>query len=575
MANQRLRKLIGYIRPHRRQLLMGVLALLAFNGLSVWIPELLQSGIDREQFGYYVALILIAASAMWGIRILSRIWILGVGRKVEFDLKQALFQHLLRLEPAYFATRSSGDLITRATSDVDEIRRLLGFAVQSILEALFRYGLVVPVMFAIDLRLSAIALLPYPLILTAVWIFSARLREQQSTVQEQLSDLSELVREDISGIDSIKIYAQEQNERQAFRRRNQQLLAANLKLAQTRNWLFPVIQGLATLSLLLLLVLGAGKLDRGLITSGEFVQLIVYAQQLVFPMATLGFTLTAYQRGQVSVDRVESILNAQPRVRDAPQAQPLAQAQVRGALSARELSYTYPGASEPALQAVNFAIAAGETVAIVGPIGSGKSTLAHALPHLLEIPDGQLFLDDRDVTQIQLESLRAAIAFVPQDSFLFSTTIADNIRYGKPEASQAEIEAAARQARIHNEIARFPSQYDTVVGERGITLSGGQRQRASLARALLADAPVLVLDDALSSVDGETATEILTQLSGETADKTVVFVSHQLSVAAQADRILVMEAGRIVQVGSHAALLERPGLYRSLWEQQQLEQAVP
>jgi len=581
MAKSRLSKLVDYLRPHWRQALLGILALLVVNGIGVYIPLLIRDIIDKLQVAFrfnqvwhYVLLIFVLSSVMWVIRMVSRIALFGVGRQVEFDLKQKIFQHLLKLEPSYFAANTAGDLINRATSDVDNIRRLLGFAVLSIANTLFAYVLTLPVMLSINVQLTLASIAVYPFMLILVQMFSDKMRNQQMLVQEELSNLSELLQEDMSGMALIKIYAQEQNERRAFRSFNQQLLEANLLLAKTRNTLFPLVGGLGYISLLLLLWLGAGQITSKAITVGDFVALLIYVERLVFPTTLLGFTITAYQRGEVSIDRIESILIAEPKIYDVSSAIHVLPKQVKGQLSARHLSYTYPGSTTPALRDVNFTIAPGETVAIVGPIGSGKSTLANALPRLLNIEAGQLFLDGHDITQIKVQDLRSCIAYVPQDSFLFSTTIKNNIRYGEPLASQPEVEKVAKQAQIYQEVLNFPQQYETIVGERGITLSGGQRQRTALSRALLLDAPVLILDDALSSVDNQTATEILRNLSEGTQRQTVVFISHQLSAAATADRILVMDKGQIVQSGSHAELLQQPGLYRSLWNQHQLEEIL-
>ncbi len=580
MATLRLQKLFAYLRPHAPQAAGGIIALLVVNGIGVYIPLLIRDSIDelRTAFSFdsvwrFVVLILILASLMWGVRMASRILIFGVGRKVEFDLKQDIFQHLLKLEPSYFSTNTAGDLINRATSDVDNIRRLLGFAVLSLANTIFAYTLTLPVMMSINVQLTLMALAVYPLMLMAVQLFSEKLRQQQQAVQEELSHLSELIQEDMSGISLIKIYAQEQNERRAFQRLNGQLLTANLNLARTRNVLFPVIEALTYVSLLALLWFGSGAIAQGKISIGDFVALILYAERLVFPTALLGFTITAYQRGEVSVDRIESILTIEPKIQDAPDAIALPQP-VRGQLTARNLTYTFPGTKIPALQQVNFTIQAGETVAIVGAIGSGKSTLANALPRLLDIDADQLFLDGHDITKLRLKDLRGAIAYVPQDSFLFSTSIKNNICYGAPVSEQSEVEYVAKQAQIQLEILNFPQHYETMVGERGITLSGGQRQRLALARALLMEAPVLILDDALSSVDNQTATQILQNLSASVQRQTVIFISHQLSAAATADRILVIEAGRIVQSGTHAQLLASPGVYRSLWQQHQIEEIV-
>ncbi|MBE9047253.1 ABC transporter ATP-binding protein [Pleurocapsales cyanobacterium LEGE 10410] len=581
MAKSRLQKLGNYLRPHWRTVLLGTIALLIVNGLGVYIPLLISDSIDQlqgefsfEQLSRTALWLLLLSAVMWGFRMLSRTAIFGVGRQIEFGLKQKIFQHLLTIEPGYFSDNTSGDLINRATSDVDNIRRLVGFAVLSFINIIFAYTFTLPAMLNINVRLTLFALAVYPLMLITVQLFSGKLRRYQSEIQEKLSDLSELIQEDMSGMALIRIYAQENQERQAFRQKNQKLLEANLKLAKTRNLLFPVIEGISYISLLILLWLGTGAIASGQITVGDFIALVLFVERLVFPTALLGFTITAYQQGEVSIDRVESITKAEPKIKNSPNSIVVPSEDMRGAISARHLTYTYPGSSTPALYDLNFTIKPGETVAIVGSIGSGKSTLANAIPRLLNIEAGELFLDNYDLTKLDLATLRKAIAYVPQDSFLFSTTIKNNIRYGEPLSETFEVEQAAKQAQIHPEIITFPQEYDTLVGERGITLSGGQRQRTSLARALLADAKVLILDDALSSVDNETATKILDSLSPTRAKKTVIFISHQLSAAATCDRILVMDRGKIVQDGTHEILMQQPGLYRSLWEQHQLKEVL-
>ncbi|MGK7922025.1 MAG: ABC transporter ATP-binding protein [Trichodesmium sp.] len=573
----RLRKLLNYLRPHWRKSSLGILSLLIVNTLGIYIPKLISQAIDNlelatkfNEFLYYVITIIIFASMMWVIRIVSRILIFGVGRQVEFDLKQKIFNRLLKLEPSYFSNNTIGDLINRATSDVDNIRRLLGFAVLSIANTFFAYGLTIPVMLNINVRLTLLAVSVYPLMLILVQIFSNKLRNQQLAVQEELSNISDLIQEDMNGISLIKIYAQEENERLAFSKYNQQLLDVNLDLAKTRNLLFPILTGLATLSLLILLINGSSYLENRELTVGNFVALILYVERLVFPTALLGFTITAYQRGEVSIDRIEAILTVEPKIKD--HESPLViQKEAKGWIKSQGLTYTYPDSKVPALDNISFLIKPGETIAIVGSIGSGKSTLANTLPRLLDIEIDQLFIDGYDITQVKLEDLRKAIAYVPQESFLFSTTIKNNICYGNPLAEQTTIEYAAKQSQIHSEIINFPEKYETIVGERGITLSGGQRQRTALARALLIDAPILILDDALSSVDNQTATNILQNLSTGTKKKTVIFISHQMSAAATADRIFVMDKGKIVQAGNHAELVNQSGLYQLLWNQQKLK----
>ncbi len=579
--NWHLKKLGEYIRPHWQKSALGIGALLLVNLVGVQIPLLIRDGIDElqvtfsfDRIAYYSIVVLVLASLMWGLRMVSRIWLFGVGRQVEFDLKQRIFQHLLAMEPNYFATNTIGELISRSTSDVDNIRRLLGFAILSLANTLFAYALTVPVMLSLSVRLTAVALLVYPAMLILVGLFSDRLRNQQLRVQESTSRLSELIQEDLSGISLIKIYAQEENERRAFGELNDNLLDANLTLARTRNTLFPLLGGLASISLLLILAAGAREIADGFITVGDFVAMVLYVERLVFPTALLGFTITAYQRGEVSIDRVEAILRSEPKIVDAPTVHALPSTAVRGQLTARNLNFAYPGSQVPALNGVNFTIQSGETVAIVGPIGAGKSTLANALPRLLDIAPGQIFLDGQDIIDIPLADLRRAIAYVPQESFLFSTTINNNIRYGEPLAELPEVKYAAKLAQMAPEIENFPKQYETVVGERGITLSGGQRQRSALARALMVEAPVVVLDDALSSVDNQTATDILQNLKTGTQNQTVLFISHQMGVAALSDRIMVMDEGRIAQIGTHDELVRQPGLYQELWEQHKLEEVL-
>ncbi|MGI0492018.1 ABC transporter ATP-binding protein [Alkalinema pantanalense CENA528] len=584
MARSRLQQLGTYLQPHWKQAAGGIFALFLVNALSIYIPLQIRDGIRElritfqfDRVLFYAAIVFVLASVMWVIRMVSRMLLFGVGRQVEFDLKQRIFNHLLRMEPSYFSTNTIGDLINRATSDVDNIRRLLGFAILSLANTIFAYGMTLPAMLQINVKLSLLALMIYPVMLVVVNLFSNKLRNQQIAVQERLSDLSELIQEDMSGISLIKIYAQEANERQAFEDLNDRLFGANLKLAKTRTTLFPILSGLAYGSSLILLWFGGPAIQRGELNIEDLIALFIFVEKLAFPTALMGFTITAYQRGEVSIDRIEAILSVEPKVQDAADTIPIAPEQIRGHLQARNLSYQYAtaeGEAVSALKQIHFEILPGETVAIVGAIGSGKSTLANAIPRLLDIAPGQLFLDGIDITKMRLQDLRGAISYVPQDSFLFSTSIRNNIAYGLPTATDLEIEQAAKEAQIHPEILNFPQHYDTLVGERGITLSGGQRQRTALARALLVDSPILILDDALSSVDNQTATKILNNLSEGTRRKTVIFISHQLSAAAMADRIFVMDQGKTQQMGNHETLLATPGLYQTLWNQQQLVAVV-
>ena len=574
MAAMRLDLIGRYLRPHRRTVLMGAIALVVVNILSVTIPMEVRRVIDELQDGFSYASVLrqagwivVLASTMAGVRLLSRQLVFGVGRQVEVELRQRLFDHMLRQEPSWVQTRGSGDVISRATSDVENIRRLLGFAVLSLTNTLLAYCLTLPAMLAIDPWLTLAAIGLYPVMLSVVRLFGGRMMQQQRLQQEELSGLSDLIQEDLSGIGAIKIYGQEASEQEAFAERNRNYRNSAIRLARTRSTLFPLLEGISSISLLLLLALGSGKLGEGSLTIGGLVALILYVERLVFPTALLGFTLNTFQTGQVSLERVEELLRRQPLIRDSKTATDERQ-RAEGRLEARDLCIRYEGADRDTLKGVSFSIEPGELVAVVGAVGCGKTTLARAFGRMVPVPDGQLFLDGVDVNELPLNSLRGDVAMVPQEGFLFTNTLADNLRYGEPEAEANSVEQAAERARLLDDVRGFPEGFATIVGERGITLSGGQRQRTALGRALLVSAPVLVLDDALASVDNNTAAAILDSIR-TTDGRTIVMISHQLSAAAACDRILVMEQGRIVQQGHHLDLISTPGVYRRLWERQQ------
>ena len=571
-----------YLRPYRRTVLLGVAALVVVNLLSVTIPLMVRGVIDDLQDGFtysdvlrQAGIIVLLATVMGGVRLLSRMLVFGVGRQVEAQLKQKIFDHMLRQEPGWVQSTGSGEVISRATSDVENVRRLLGFAVLSLTNTALAYALTLPAMLAIDPLLSLAAVGLYPLMLVTVRLFGGRMMRQQRRQQEALGELSDLIQEDLSGISAIKIYGQERTEREAFERRNKRYRDDALQLARTRSTLFPLLEGISSISLLLLLALGSGQLESGRLSIGDLVALILYVERLVFPTALLGFTLNTFQTGQVSLERVEELLRRTPRIQSPATPRPVPQrtgSQAAG-IEACGLTLRYPDAERNTLEDVSFRLSPGELVAVVGPVGCGKTTLARALGRMVEVPEGQLYLDGTDITALELEQLRQQVALVPQEGYLFTATLADNLRYGDPDADQSRVEQAAEQARLAADVRGFPDRYDTLVGERGITLSGGQRQRTALGRALLVQAPLLVLDDALASVDNNTAAEILSSIRGQ-QDRTVLMISHQLSAAAACDRILVLDEGRLVQEGHHNALLEQPGTYRRLWEREQAEEQL-
>jgi ATP-binding cassette subfamily B multidrug efflux pump len=579
MSALRLDLIRKYLRPHWHTVLLGAVTLVGVNLLSVTIPLMVRGVVDDLQDGFSLrevmiqALLIIALATVMGtVRLLSRMLIFGVGRQVEASLKQKIFDHLLIQEPGWVQTIGSGEVISRATSDVENIRRLLGFAILSLTNTLLAYAFTVPVMVAIDAPLSLAALGLYPGMLMVVRLFGRRMMGQQRRQQEALAQLSDLVQEDLSGIGAIKIYGQERTEQEAFGLRNRTYRDAALGLARTRSTLFPLLEGISSISLLLLLALGSGQLESGRLSIGDLVALILFVERLVFPTALLGFTLNTFQTGQVSMERVEALLQRSSRITSpahpAPPASP-----ARGAVEARGLTVRYPDSPRPALVDLAFRLEPGELVAVVGPVGCGKTTLARALGRMVEVPSGQLFMDGVDVTTMALPELRGLVALVPQEGYLFTASLADNLRYGEPGAGMEQVERAARQARLEADIRGFPDGYRTMVGERGITLSGGQRQRAALGRALLMSAPLLVLDDALASVDNTTAAQILREVRQQER-RTVLMISHQLSAAAACDRILVLERGRLVQQGHHEDLLLRKGTYRRLWEREQASEEL-
>ena len=573
MKNLKLRVIIKYLRPYKKEFLYGAIALLIVNILSVLIPLEVKNIIDQLKGGFSSNFVItkslwlmFLATCMGLIRLFSRQIVFGIGRKVEVNLRQKLFDHLLIQDPDWIQKKGSGDIISRATSDVENIRRLLGFTVLSLCNIVLAYSLTIPSMLSINTTLTISALMIFPIILLIVSLFGGRMVSQRKIQQESLSKLSDLIQEDLSGISAIKIYAQENAEKKEFNNLNRIYRNSAIKLARTASTLFPLLQGISSISLLILLGLGTYQLENGFITIGGLIALILFVERLVFPTALLGFTLNTFQLGQVSLDRVEEIFENSPNIIDKSKVKYLKK-KLNGLIEAKDLKIKYKGSKFNSLNGLNFKIFPGELIAIVGPVGCGKTTLAKSLGRTIEIPDGQLFLDNIDVKNIKLGDLRKNVSIVPQEAFLFTSTISENLKFGEPKATKKLVRESASNAGLINDINNFPQGFKTIVGERGITLSGGQRQRTALGRALLVDSSVIVLDDALASVDNKTAAIIIDEMR-DNKNKTILMISHQLSVAATCDRVLVMDKGKIVQEGVHKDLITKKGLYKKLWERE-------
>ena len=579
MAALRLDLIKNYLRPHKRELIIGAFCLIFVNILSVAIPMEVRNIVDDLKEGFTFSYVInkstwliLMATVMGGARLISRQLVFGVGRQVEVSLRQKLFDRMLEQDPGWGQTIGTGEVITRATSDLENIRRLLGFTVLSLTNTLLAYTFTLPAMLTINPLLTFFAISVYPVLLGTVGLFGGRMVKQRKRQQQALSELSELIQEDLSGISAIKIYGQERAEQEAFKKLNIRYRDAAINLARTASTLFPLLQGLSSISLLLLIAIGSGQLSSGTLTVGGLVALILYVERLVFPTALLGFTLNTFQLGQVSLERVEELLNHEPTIKDKDNTVNITKP-ISGKLEARNLSVSYEDSPRKIIDEISFKITPGEIVALVGPVGCGKTTLARALGRMIKIDEGCLYLDDNDVMDLKLNQLRSNIALVPQEGYLFTETLSENIKYGNPEASIEKVQESAYEARMTDDIKGFPDGLKTLVGERGITLSGGQRQRTALSRALLVDSKIIVLDDALASVDNKTASAILQTIKKQYS-KTVLMISHQLSAAAACDRILVMNNGKIVQEGTHQFLIKKDGLYKSMWEREKAKEQI-
>ena len=566
------------MRNCRGAYFLGGLLLVGTNLCGLAIPWLMKLAIEQLQvpsFGsftpaQYGAMIAVAAVAQGVIRVFSRTTLLNAGRRIEDLLREDLYGQLLTLDRTYFSNWRTGDILSRLANDLTNVRMLLGFGVLSLLNTVVVYTAAIFLLTRISPFLTLCAIAPFPVMIFIVKRLSASMFRCSKRMQEALSRLTTRVEENISAAAVVKAYCREEGEIDSFRQVCGGYLQASMGVARVRGWMLPIMAATGALGTLVVLFLGGEQVIRGEITLGGFVAFNGYLALLVWPTIMFGWILNMMQRGAASMGRLGEILNAKGEVVEP--AAPVDPGVIAGEIEYRNLSFSY-GEAEM-LRGITLKIEKGARIGIVGVVGSGKSTLVRLVPRLFPVADGTLFIDGIDLNRISLAKIRSAVGFVPQESFLFSRSVAENIAYGKPGASRDDVERAARIAGLAGDIARFPEGFDTLVGERGVTLSGGQKQRVAIARALIKEPSILILDDPLSAVDADTEEEILSALSGYYGERTVLIVSHRLSPLRGCDRIIVMEQGAIVEQGSHAELLELGGRYASIHREEQLKAEI-
>lgn len=575
---KRLRLLLPYLRRYPWHLAAGIGCIVLSVAFGLITPVLIGRAVDslwREvSTGVLLrfSLLIVGATAIQGLfNFGQRRILVAMSRHIEYDLRQDFFAHLERQPLAFFHARYTGDLMARATNDLQAVRMLCGPAIMYTTTTLVTGVGALVLMLRLHAPLTLVALAPMPLVAVATKVFGQRIHQLFERVQEQFSNLTAKAQENLSGVRVVRAYVQEEPEHQAFRELNDEYVGRTRRLIRWTSAFHPLLQSLVGLGFVAVLWYGGVLVWRQDLSIGQFVTFNFFLGKLVWPMIAIGWVINLVQRGAASFGRIRQVLDEEPAVRDEP---PLARLPaVRGAVTIRDLTFSWDG-GPPVLRDVDLEIPAGTTVAVVGRTGTGKSTLLSLLPRLADPPRDTVFLDGMDVRTLPLAELRAAMAVVPQESFLFSVTVADNIRMGRPEASEAEIERAAGLAGLEDDLVSFPKGLQTMVGERGITLSGGQKQRVALARALARDAPMLLLDDCLSAVDTATEERILQNLRQVFPGRTVFMVSHRVSTVRHADLILLLDDGRVVERGSHGELLALGGLYAELARRQELEEEL-
>ena len=561
------KRLLSFLRPYRRGLIGSLVLAWAAMGITVLIPWLVGRATDAIDDGQradllpLAGLILVAGLLRLALTVSRRIIAGKVSLGVEFDLRSRFYRHLQALELGFFDGQQTGQLMSRGTVDLQSIRFFLGYGLIFLTQNALTIVLAGAVMIAIQPGLALLALAPVPIVVWTASRYNRSSRPALQEVQQRIAELTAEAEEAVSGVRVVKAFAREELMLHRFRRSVVRVFDQNVYSTRLRAFYNPLIGFLPNFGLAAVLLVGGRQVIDGTLSLGEFTAFYIYVAMLIGPMRTLGIALGMSQRAIASGNRLFEILDREPQIESAPGAGPLPAG--RGRVELRGVGLAYEG-SEPALTAIDLEVEAGRVIALVGPTGSGKTSLVALLARLYDPTEGSVRIDGTDLREVDLESLRSQIAFVADDSFLFSASVAENIAYAKPGASHEEIELAARRAQAHSFIERLPDGYETVVGERGLTLSGGQRQRLAIARALLADPRILILDDATSSVDARTEAEIKRGLREALAERTTFIVAHRLSTVSLADEVVVMDEGRIVDRGTHEELLDRCELYREI-----------
>ena len=574
-----LKKFARYFRPYKFQLAIGIVCIFGSTSAGLFIPLFVGRAIDANWQEVSWSLLTIAAGKVLGASLISGMFLflqrrilIGISRNVEYDMRKELYEHLVGQPLSFYHEHRTGDLMARATNDLSAVRQLAGPMVMYTLQTVFVVVLVLPLMFVLNWWLTLLLFVTMPLVSLTVKFFGQQVHSRFEKIQEFFADIMARAQENFTGVRVVRAYAQEDAEMEAFNTLNWQYAERNLGLVRVEALMRPLMTFLIGFGYVLIIWQGVPLAVRGEITVGEFTMFNLYLTRLIWPLIALGYVVNLYQRGTASLKRLNAIFRIKPSIADEPDV--VEQPPIKGAIEFRDLTFRYHPNDEPVLRDINLKIPAGRTVAFVGRTGSGKSTIANLIPRLLDPPDGTVFIDGIDIRDYPLAQLRSSIGYVPQETFLFSDSVKENIAFGVEDAEQAEVESAAEIAGLSGDIAAFPDRYEALVGERGITLSGGQKQRTAIARAVLREPRILILDDALSSVDTYTEEKILGQLRGVMRDRTSMIISHRISTVRDADFICVLDEGRIIEQGTHAELIGLNGAYADLYERQLLEEEL-